>query len=148
MAELSKGQVLSYLSKLSPTQKHISSTNCQCARAHSSSISAVQSSSFLPLCRQICDCWAPICCINEITSEQSHKSLPDIFISVIDLMEHLTSRFSLQRFWFQSFKENFCLERWNFCSDDYKQIDSIWAFNTGSLVQKKKKEIWEIYVKF
>lgn len=85
----------------------------------------------------LCDCWAPICCINEITSEQSHKSLPDIFISVINLMEDLTSRFSLQRSWFQSFKENFCLERWKFCSDDYKRIDSIWAFNTGSLVQKK-----------
>lgn len=83
------------------------------------------------------DCWAPICCMNEITSEQSHKSLPNIFISVINLMEDLTSRFSLQRSWFQSFKENFCLECWNFCNYYYKRIDSIWAFNTGSLVQKK-----------
>lgn len=52
-------------------------------------------------------------------------------------MEDLTSRFSLQRSWFQSFKENFFLERWNFCNDYYKRIDSIGAFNTGSLVQKK-----------
>lgn len=36
-------------------------------------LTPAQSSSFLPLCRQICICWAPICCINEITSEQSHK---------------------------------------------------------------------------
>lgn len=45
-------------------------------------------------------------------------------------MEDLISRFSLQRSWFQSFKENFCLERWNFCNDYYKRIDSIRVVGT------------------